>query len=396
MKPDRQGLQSWYRDAMLKRIDELVALRDGIGRGSSSAFDELRSIAQALRGSGGTFGFPELSVVAGRVETTSDDHAARRLEGLLVQLRRLVGDKRGEGGRTFEWMAVCAGLEGDDVPADSADVVDAWSRVRGAAGWDDAGLAQAIADRFGLETAILSRPSRSARRLVPEAFMSAQRVVPLAEDSTTITVATADPVALPVELELERLTGRRPIFAVAAPQALDAVLDAVARGSTAAAAPVATEVTVDRPAAAAAPAASKPDEGTEADDGPMGVLVVDDEPSARLLVRALLEKRGFVTVEAADGVEALEVIRRHDHIGLAVVDLNMPRMDGLELIWELRDTRTWADLPVIVVTGEKDEILETQIMEEGADDYIRKPVDPRLFLARVEATLRRAGHGFPA
>lgn len=146
--------------------------------------------------------------------------------------------------------------------------------------------------------------------------------------------------------------------------------------------PPSVKATLAEPATAAAAVA-----------GRIGVLVVDDEPSARLLVRALLEKRGFDTVEAADGVEALEVIRQHDHIGLAVVDLNMPRMDGLELIWELRDARAWADLPVIVVTGESDEILETQIMEEGADDYIRKPLDPRLFLARVEATLRRAGHG---
>ncbi len=76
-------------------------------------------------------------------------------------------------------------------------------------------------------------------------------------------------------------------------------------------------------------------------------------------------------------------------IGLVVADLNMPRMDGLELIWELRADERRSRLPVIVVTGEVDEILETQLLEEGADDYIRKPLDPRLFLARVEATLRR-------
>jgi DNA-binding response OmpR family regulator len=72
-----------------------------------------------------------------------------------------------------------------------------------------------------------------------------------------------------------------------------------------------------------------------------------------------------------------------------VADLNMPKMDGLELIWELRDLEAQGPLAVIVVTGEVDEVLETQLMEEGADDYIRKPIDPRLFLARVEATIRR-------
>ena len=118
--------------------------------------------------------------------------------------------------------------------------------------------------------------------------------------------------------------------------------------------------------------------------------MVDDEVSARLLVRALLERRGYYVVEASDGVQALEVVRSDHRIGLVVADLNMPRMDGLELMWELRDARDLEHLPVIVVTGEVDEILETQLLEEGADDYIRKPVDPRLFLARVEATIRRA------
>ena len=84
------------------------------------------------------------------------------------------------------------------------------------------------------------------------------------------------------------------------------------------------------------------------------------------------------------------ILEEEGQVGMAVVDLKMPRMDGLELIWQLRDEARWADLPVIVVTGEQDRMLETWIMEEGADDYVRKPIDPRLFLARVESTLRRS------
>jgi DNA-binding response OmpR family regulator len=119
--------------------------------------------------------------------------------------------------------------------------------------------------------------------------------------------------------------------------------------------------------------------------------VVDDDAGARLLVRALLEKRGYTVHEAGDGMEALETFRAGAAapIELVVADLNMPKMDGLELIWELRDLQEQEPLAVIVVTGEVDEVLETQLMEEGADDYIRKPIDPRLFLARVEATIRR-------
>ncbi|MBT8487292.1 MAG: response regulator, partial [Gemmatimonadetes bacterium] len=342
---------------------------------------------------------------ASKVETTSDDQGSRRLEGLLVELRRLVGDQRDEGRRVFEWMAVSAGLGPSRWTTDAAEAAQAWRVVAEVAGLSDAELAEAIADRFDLEPAAMSKASRAARRLVPEAFMAAQKVVPLKEDSRTITVATVEPVSLPNELELERLTGRRPVFAVAPPRALDAVLDAMAKEvprppSEDANPPEAEGPTSDSgdgpPDGRGAPTGGGSSASPPQSDQPVGVLIVDDEPSARLLVRALLEKRGFDTIEAADGLEALEVMREHDHIGLAVVDLNMPRMDGLELIWELRDARAWAQLPVIVVTGERDEILETQIMEEGADDYIRKPVDPRLFLARVEATLRRAGHGIPA
>lgn len=415
MKPDPKGLQSWYRDAMLGRIDELVDLRGPVASGSPQAADDLRRVGQALRGSGGTFGFPELSAAAGLVEATPDGAALRRLEGLLVELRRLVGDRRGEDGRLYEWVALGAGVRAD-VVADASGIREAWEATRKAAEMGDSELAEALAERFGLSTAELLEPGRPAWRLVPEAFMAAEGVVPVMEDSDTITVATADPVALSVELELQRLTGRRPVFTIASPSAIEAVLERASGAVARSPAPDSSSPADTAPADTApsdAPPQPTQAQGREAErspredeaktvqerrgariapEGPVEVLVVDDEAAARLLVRSLLEKRGFRAVEAVDGVEALEKMRSHEGIGLAVVDLNMPRMDGLELMWEIRDAARWADLPVIVVTGEKDEILETQIMEEGADDYVRKPVDPRLFVARVEATLRRAGH----
>jgi two-component system alkaline phosphatase synthesis response regulator PhoP len=78
-------------------------------------------------------------------------------------------------------------------------------------------------------------------------------------------------------------------------------------------------------------------------------------------------------------------------VALVVADLNMPELDGLELIWEMRDVPEWSHIPVIVLTGETDDVLETKLIEEGADDYLCKPLDPRLFAARVGATIRRAG-----
>lgn len=394
MTRDRQDLQDWYREAMLGRIDDLVDLRERLrGEGRPAAADELRKVGQALRGSGGTFGFPELSTAAGVVELTSDDQALRRLEGLLSGLRRFVGGLRDERARVFEWVAVAVGMSAVRVPevlAEAEDVEDAWSRVRGEQGLDDAEMTRRMADYLGLTVAETTLRSRAARRLLPEAFMASHGIVPLEEDSVSITVATADPVSLSHEVEVRRLTGRRPVFAVAPPAAIGAVLAAVLDEETRSV-PEARSPSVERETSEGRPpgrgaSRSSPRSSVDA----TRVLVVDDEESARLLVRTLLEKRGYAALEASDGIEALRVIDAADDVGIAVVDLKMPRMDGLELIWELRDTPRWADLPIIVVTGAQDEVLETQIMEEGADDYVRKPIDPRLFLARVESTLRRS------
>jgi CheY-like chemotaxis protein len=383
---DRTDLQGWYREAMLRRADELRGMRDRLEAGHKAVFDEARKVGMSLRGSGATFGFPEVTAVAALLETASDRDVLRRVEGVIGALQSLGVGVDDLAPSPPEWLTRAAGVElGPAAPPGASDFVGGrdqgavWDRVARASGFDHAELADRVAQHFGIEVAALGERRRSAQRLVPEALAVRGRLVPLREDLLTITVATADPTSLSVELELERLTGRRPVFTVAPPAAIDAVLSDLFSGS-------------DRPAPPEAlPAARARSSKVTSDAVPGTVLVVDDEPSARLLVRALLERRGYPVAEAEDGVVALDVIRADESVGLVIADLNMPRMDGLELIWELRDVYDREHLPVIVVTGEVDEILETQLMEEGADDYIRKPIDPRLFLARVESTLRRAG-----
>lgn len=356
---------------MRGRIDELRALRSRLAEGNHRAEDEARQIGMSLRGSGATFGFPSITAVGGLLETSRDDDVLRRVEGLIVELARF---SRGDAAQTVEpeWLAVAAGLSADRAPtADSEQ--GRWEEVGRTAGCDVSELAGRVARYFGLETVGTKEGSAGARRLVPEAVAATARVVPLREDSITITLATADPTALTTEVELERLTGRRPVFEVAPPALVEALYEEV-MGSA-----VGTTTTTGE----------RHDPPVRPADQP--VLVVDDEPSSRVLVRALLERRGHPVVEAPDGVDALTRLREAGPFSLVLADLNMPRMDGLELIWEIRDSPPLQSVPVIVVTGEKDEILETQLMEEGADDYIRKPIDPQLFVARIESTLRRVG-----
>jgi DNA-binding response OmpR family regulator len=116
------------------------------------------------------------------------------------------------------------------------------------------------------------------------------------------------------------------------------------------------------------------------------VLVVDDEPEIVRLVRAYLEEAGFRVAIASDGEEALYVAR-HEKPDLVVLDVLMPRMDGLEFTRRIRRER---DVPIIMLTARAEETDRIVGLELGADDYVTKPFSPREVVARVRAVLRRA------
>jgi DNA-binding response OmpR family regulator len=120
------------------------------------------------------------------------------------------------------------------------------------------------------------------------------------------------------------------------------------------------------------------------------ILVVDDEPEIVRVVRAYLEEAGFRVVIASDGEEALYVAR-HEKPDLVVLDVLMPRMDGLEFTRRIRRER---DVPVIMLTARAEETDRIVGLELGADDYVTKPFSPREVVARVRAVLRRA-HASP-
>ena len=120
------------------------------------------------------------------------------------------------------------------------------------------------------------------------------------------------------------------------------------------------------------------------------VLVVEDDAICRKVARQQLIKNGFNAAECTSGEEALARLKVDDRIGLVVLDLGLPGIQGDELLARLRQSPATATLPIIVLTGSADPDLEVRLMEEGADDYIRKPLEPRRFITRVRAALRRA------
>jgi DNA-binding response OmpR family regulator len=117
------------------------------------------------------------------------------------------------------------------------------------------------------------------------------------------------------------------------------------------------------------------------------VLLVDDEDSIQKLLTYPLEREGFRVVQARDGEQALERFGAEDHVDLVVLDVMLPKLDGLEVCKRLRAEST---VPIIMLTARDDELDKVLGLELGADDYITKPFSIREFRSRVRAVLRRA------
>jgi DNA-binding response OmpR family regulator len=115
---------------------------------------------------------------------------------------------------------------------------------------------------------------------------------------------------------------------------------------------------------------------------------VDDDPAILRLVRDKLDRAGFTVLTAGSGHRALEVIERHGLPHLAIVDINMPGMDGFEFSATVQQ---FSDLPVIMLTAVDEEETVIKGIEHYAEDYITKPFSPRELVARVQRVLRRIG-----
>lgn len=115
------------------------------------------------------------------------------------------------------------------------------------------------------------------------------------------------------------------------------------------------------------------------------VLVVEDDKEIREGVEIYLKSQGYEVFQAADGVEGLEVIEKED-IHLAIVDIMMPRMDGISMVIKLREKY---DFPVIFLSAKSEEVDKIMGLNMGADDYVTKPFTPMELLARVNSQLRR-------
>jgi two-component system alkaline phosphatase synthesis response regulator PhoP len=119
------------------------------------------------------------------------------------------------------------------------------------------------------------------------------------------------------------------------------------------------------------------------------VLVVDDEEDIVQLLRYNLEKEGYAVKTALDGEAALQVAARQP-FDLVLLDVMMPKIDGFEVCRRLRATPLHASTPIMFLTARAGELDQILGLELGADDYVQKPISPRVLVARVKSILRRS------
>jgi CheY-like chemotaxis protein len=120
------------------------------------------------------------------------------------------------------------------------------------------------------------------------------------------------------------------------------------------------------------------------------VLIADDDPMTRALVRGSLEQMGFEVAEASDGAEALDVLSKHKP-DLMLLDIKMPIMDGIETLKKLRKLPEGKNLPVIMLTGLADSDSAAKAAAAGATDYVTKPINWRLLGHRIRHQLHLNG-----
>jgi two-component system, OmpR family, KDP operon response regulator KdpE len=119
------------------------------------------------------------------------------------------------------------------------------------------------------------------------------------------------------------------------------------------------------------------------------ILVVDDEPQIRRVMRSTLSSRGYVITEAKSGEEGVESVRK-EHPDLVLLDINMPGIGGIEACKEIRQT---SDAPIIMLTVRNAERDKVAALDAGADDYVVKPFGIEELLARIRSALRRYSPG---
>lgn len=124
------------------------------------------------------------------------------------------------------------------------------------------------------------------------------------------------------------------------------------------------------------------------------ILIVDDEPDILEFLQYNLKKEGYAVVTAADGKQALSVAER-EKPNLIILDIMMPELDGVETCRVLRERKEFNETPIAFLTARDEDFSQIMALDIGGDDYITKPIKPRVLISRINALLRRSARENP-
>ncbi|HHW20797.1 MAG TPA: response regulator [Thermodesulfovibrio thiophilus] len=120
----------------------------------------------------------------------------------------------------------------------------------------------------------------------------------------------------------------------------------------------------------------------------MKVLVVDDDKTTRKMISLILNSKGYEVVTAENGIEALQKLGIED-INLILTDMNMPYMDGIELVKQIRSSQERSNIPIVMITTEADEEEKRKAFEAGVDDYLVKPTTSEEISQSIKKILKK-------
>ncbi len=120
---------------------------------------------------------------------------------------------------------------------------------------------------------------------------------------------------------------------------------------------------------------------------PPTVLVIEGDPDSARILQIMLAREGFTTVQAGDGLDAVEIIRHMPPPRLILLDVMLPRMDGMLVIPYIRNRPGWHDVPIVMLTAKANSQEVYRAINSGANSYITKPFDPLELMARLRAFL---------
>lgn len=339
-----EDLKRRYREAVAGRVAALETALAALQSEPEEARSSIRRVAHSLRGSGATYGFPEVTAAAAAVEDGTDDVLAGRVESLLSVLRGIAAAAPGRRVLVI-----------DDDPEMQL-------------------LLRAVLARVGVQVEVAENAAQAQERVRREGF-------DLILLDLLLPDADGRKVLLTIRDSAPNLA--TPVFVLSAKTGQQARTECLALGANSfIEKPFDPEALAAEVAAQLSHEVSSPPKQT----GGQRILVVEDDELVASIIKHRLEREGFTLHHYADGESALEAITRAD-FGLAIIDVKLPGLDGFELLERLRANAATAQVPVIMLTALGSERDVVHGLELGANDYMVKPFSPVELMARVHRLL---------